>query len=59
MQNVTATLIAYLHADILEIEGWEAEVRRIVALEQCPPVIRLKICNSCSYHDLCFAGEEG
>jgi len=46
-------------ADMLEIEGWEAEVRRILALEQCPPVIRLKICNSCSYYDLCYAGEEG
>ncbi|MEQ1746965.1 MAG: CRISPR-associated protein Cas4 [Saprospiraceae bacterium] len=46
-------------ADVLEIEGWEAEVRRIVALEQCPPVIRLKICSSCSYYDLCYAGEEG
>ncbi|MBK9336379.1 MAG: CRISPR-associated protein Cas4 [Lewinellaceae bacterium] len=45
-------------ADVLEIEGWEAEVRRIVALEQCPPVIRVKICSSCSYYDLCYAGEE-
>jgi CRISPR-associated exonuclease Cas4 len=46
-------------ADVLEIEGWEVEVRRIVALEQCPPVIRVKICSSCSYYDLCYAGEEG
>lgn len=44
-------------ADIREIETWETEVRRVVELEQCPPVIRAKICHNCSYHDLCYVSE--
>ena len=43
--------------EMLEIAAWEAGVRRIVAQEQCPPVIRAGICGKCSYHDLCYAGE--
>lgn len=45
-------------ADAREIEHWEDEVRRIVGQAECPPAIRIKICNSCSYYDLCFVGEE-
>jgi CRISPR-associated exonuclease Cas4 len=55
----TEPVAALTEADMLEIEAWEAEVRRIVGLAECPPVIRTKICNSCSYHDLCYAGEAG
>ena len=55
----TEPVAALTEADVRAIEGWEADVQRIVALDECPPVIRAKICGSCSYHDLCYAGEEG
>ncbi len=45
-------------ADVLEIEHWEQAVRRIVAQETCPPVIRKPICKNCSFHDFCYAGED-
>lgn len=44
-------------ADVREIEAWETEVRRVVASEQCPSVIRAKICHNCSYYDLCYVSE--
>lgn len=46
-------------ADVREIEGWETEVRRVVALETCPPTIGKPYCKNCSYHDFCYSGEEG
>lgn len=40
------------------IKKWEKEVAQIMTLETCPPVIHAKICQTCSYYDLCYAGEE-
>lgn len=45
--------------DVREIESWEEEVRRVVALETCPPTIGKPYCKNCSYHDFCYSGEEG
>lgn len=45
-------------SDVPRIESWEAEVARVVAEPVCPPVIRARICDQCSYHDLCYIGEE-
>lgn len=45
-------------ADLARIAAWESEVLRIVAEPVCPPVIRARICDQCSYHDLCYVGEE-
>lgn len=37
-----------------EIEGWEAEIERIVGLERCPERVRKGYCNTCAYYDFCF-----
>lgn len=37
---------------------WEAEARRIIATEVCPPVERKSICRSCSFHDWCYIEEQ-
>jgi RecB family exonuclease len=55
----TEPVAALTDADMESIERWEAEVLRIVALSQCPPVIGAKVCRQCSYHDFCYAMEEG
>lgn len=33
------------------------EIRRLCALDRCPPTINAKICKSCSYYELCYIGE--
>lgn len=40
--------------DRREIEGWEAEVERITALPQCPPLVKKGICGNCAFRDFCF-----
>lgn len=55
----TEPVPALSDADMEAIGRWEAEVLRIVALDQCPPVIGAKVCLQCSYHDFCYAEEEG
>lgn len=37
-----------------EVQGWEAEVRRIVGLEKCPDLVKKPYCRSCSFYDFCF-----
>jgi CRISPR-associated exonuclease Cas4 len=39
------------------IPGWEAEVRRIVDAETCPPLVKKTICRRCAYHDFCYINE--
>lgn len=41
-------------ADRREIAGWEAEVERIAALPDCPPLVRKGICENCAFRDFCF-----
>jgi CRISPR-associated exonuclease Cas4 len=43
--------------DRTQIPLWEADIRRIVALERCPAVIKKPFCKSCSYHDFCYISE--
>jgi len=50
----TETVPALTPADIQTVQNWEAEVKRIVAQPDCPPVIRKPYCKSCSYFDLCY-----
>lgn len=45
-------------ADGPEIEGWLAEIGRILDREQCPPVLNKPVCRRCSYYDYCYVGEE-
>jgi CRISPR-associated exonuclease Cas4 len=41
----------------VKIKKWIADIARITALAQCPPVINSRICKSCSYYDFCYAAE--
>ncbi|MFP4092582.1 MAG: CRISPR-associated protein Cas4 [Cyclobacteriaceae bacterium] len=41
----------------LSIKKWLADIERIIALAQCPPVINSKICKRCSYYDFCYVAE--
>ncbi len=40
-----------------DIMLWEQQIRKIVAMEQCPPLEKKSICRRCSYFDFCYAGE--
>ena len=35
----------------------EEEIHRVVEKEECPPVIRTKICKQCSYYEFCYVDE--
>ena len=37
-----------------EVEGWAAEVERIIALPDCPDLVKKSYCRSCSFYDFCF-----
>jgi len=37
-----------------EIQGWEAEIERIVGQETCPALVKKTYCRHCSYRDFCF-----
>ena len=37
-----------------EVEGWEAETERIIALTDCPDLVKKSYCRSCSFYDFCF-----
>jgi CRISPR-associated exonuclease Cas4 len=40
------------------IEKMKTEIQHVIESEKCPSVIDNKICNSCSYFEFCFVGEE-
>ena len=44
--------------DRAELETIMAEIERIVAAEDCPPLVRMGICRNCSYFDFCYASED-
>jgi CRISPR-associated exonuclease Cas4 len=48
---------ALTEADRAEILQWERQATAIIQQAQCPPVIRARICQSCSYFDFCYATE--
>jgi len=43
--------------DKREIEDWEKQVEKIVANENCPEAVKLRICKSCSYFDFCYSNQ--
>jgi CRISPR-associated exonuclease Cas4 len=49
--------VIFTDEDNVAVRNWENEVIRIVESENCPAVLRAKICKSCSYHDFCYADE--
>lgn len=36
------------------MEAWEADIERIMRLEQCPELIKKRYCDSCAFKDFCF-----
>jgi len=44
-------------ADRKRIAEIEKEIDKIVAGDECPPVIDEKICKNCSYYEFCYVGE--
>ncbi len=44
--------------DRKQIEQIKNEIEEIVTSETCPPIIKAKICKSCSYYDFCYVKEE-
>lgn len=44
--------------DILYLKFIITEIRKMKSSVDCPPVIRAKICKSCSYYELCYVTEE-
>lgn len=41
-------------SDRKTIEGWQAEIERIVGLEECPEVVKKSYCRNCAFYDFCF-----
>lgn len=33
---------------------WEAEAKRIIEQEQCPPLVKKGICKKCAYYEFCY-----
>ena len=40
--------------DPAEIEKWEKEIKEIIALKTCPPIIKKSYCKNCAFYDFCF-----
>jgi CRISPR-associated exonuclease Cas4 len=40
------------------IEEMKTSIQQLIEADECPPVINRKICDSCSYFEFCFVGEE-
>lgn len=50
-------VVELLPNDYAAIAAWEADIRRIVDSEHCPPVINKPFCRQCSYYELCYVSE--
>jgi len=40
--------------DRLDIPKWEAEIQKIVAFDEPPPVINQSTCKKCAYFEFCY-----
>lgn len=49
--------VDYEADDDAVVSLWENDARDIIEQQACPPLIRAKICKSCSYHDFCYSDE--
>lgn len=43
---------------IEEVEQWKYNIKSIIKNEECPLLVKKKICKKCSYYELCFINEE-
>ena len=50
-------VVDWEEGDREEVELWIKEVQQIIALAECPPLVKMKICKKCSYYDFCYSGE--
>jgi len=50
-------VVEWEEGDLENVERWISDVRKIISLEDCPPLVKLKICRKCSYFDFCYAGD--
>lgn len=53
----TREVVTLQPEEFAEVEKWERQVTDVIAAENCPPVIRSRICKTCSYFDFCYSNE--
>jgi len=51
------TKVQLTEDDILYLDKTVKEIEEIVNSEVCPPIIKTKICRSCSYYEFCYVNE--
>jgi CRISPR-associated exonuclease Cas4 len=44
-------------SDREEIRRMEQEITDIIESDNCPPLVKKRLCKSCSYYDFCYATE--
>lgn len=49
--------VVWQDEDEQAIIGWQAEIRRITALEECPPRLPVARCQHCAYGEFCWGSE--
>jgi CRISPR-associated exonuclease Cas4 len=50
-------IVEWHEEDKSEVEEWIKGVEEIMHQNECPPLVKLKICKKCSYYDFCYSGE--
>ncbi|HET8861467.1 CRISPR-associated protein Cas4 [Marivirga sp.] len=50
-------IVEWQEEDKSEVEEWIKGVEEIMHQNECPPLVKLKICKKCSYYDFCYSGE--
>ncbi|MBK6263641.1 CRISPR-associated protein Cas4 [Marivirga sp. S37H4] len=50
-------IVEWQEEDQSEVEEWIKGVEEIMHQNECPPLVKLKICKKCSYYDFCYSGE--
>jgi CRISPR-associated exonuclease Cas4 len=50
-------IVEWQEEDKSEVEEWINGVEEIMHQNECPPLVKLKICKKCSYYDFCYSGE--
>lgn len=50
-------LVTLNAADIAYLEKITLLIAQLKTSDQCPPVIKAKLCKNCSYYEFCYAGD--
>ncbi len=51
------TQVTLSEEDRKEIPRWVEAIQKIVSRDQCPELIKMRICKRCAYYEFCYAGE--